>query len=203
MYQCLYPYKKDIQYRYAIKDGDVRPSSISIPVFYSIIDIIENLNYETVKTLDCLTWCSRYVENEFPQYSENDDINMVESKDYTYPCSYLLIYTDTCQTNLLDLSNIANDYSITNPNSYKYPRFNQGYWSLNYFRNILNANNKFKYLGNPTNTNPKYNDGRQGADYRSDENSLIEGKYFVARMYFDQRCDFKIDTISFNYKNKL
>ena len=203
IYQCLYPYKKDIQYRYAIKDGDVRPSSISIPVFYSIIDIIENLNYETIKTLDCLTWCSRYVENEFPQYSENNDINMVESKDYTYPCSYLLIYTDTCQTNLLDLSNIANDYSITNPNSYKYPRFNQGYWSLNYFRNILNANNKFKYLGNPTNTNPKYNDGRQGADYRSDENSLIEGKYFVARMYFDQRCDFKIDTISFNYKNKL
>ena len=63
--------------------------------------------------------------------------------------------------------------------------------------------NPHKYLGNPTNTNPKYDDGRQGAEYRSDENSLIEGKYFVARMYFDQRCDFKIDTISFNYKNKL
>ena len=202
-YQCFYPYKQDVQARYVMKDGDTKPSSINIPVFYSIIDIIENLNYETVKTLDCLTWCSRYIENEFPQYSDVVEINMAESKDYLYPCSYLQIYTDTCQTKLLDLSNIANDYSISNPNSYKYPRFNQGYWSLNYFRNILNANNKFKYLGNPTNTNPKYNDGRQEAEYRSDENSLIEGKYFVARMYFDQQCDFKIDTISFNYKNKL
>lgn len=202
-YQCFYPYKQDVQSRFVMKDGDVKPSNINIPVFYSIIDIIENLNYETIKTLDCLTWCSRYIENEFPQYFDIVEINMAESRDYLYPCSYLQIYTDTCQTKLLDLSNIANDYSISNPNSYKYPRFNQGYWSLNYFRNILNANNKFKYLGNPTNTNPKYNDGRQGAEYRSDENSLVEGKYFVARMYFNQRCDFKIDTISFNYKNKL
>ena len=128
---------------------------------------------------------------------------MAESKDYLYPCSYLQIYTDTCQTNILDLSNLANDYSISNPNSYKYPRFNQGYWSLNYFRNVLNANNRFKYLGDTKNPKPKYDDGREGAEYRSDENSLIEGKYFVARMYFDNRCDFKIDTINFNYRNKL
>lgn len=202
-YINFYPYKQDTKGRYVLRQGYTIPSYLSVPVFYSIIDIIENLNYETIKTLDCLTWCSRYVENELPEYSSDDIINMADSKDYLYPCSYLQIYTDTCQTKLLDLSNIANDYSISNPNSYKYPRFNQGYWSLNYFRNILNANNRFKYLGDPTNTNPKYNDGRQEAEYRSDEYSLIEGKYFVARMYFDNRCDFKIDTISFNYKNKL
>ena len=202
-YKYFYPYKQTAHFRHAIKEGDTKPSQILIPVFYSIIDIIENLNYETIKTLDCLIWCSRYIENEFPQYSDSEEINMAESKDYLYPCSYLQIYTDTCQTALLNLSDISNDYSISDPNSYKYPRFNQGYWSLNYFRNILNANNIFKYLGDPTNTNPKYNDGRQGAEYRSDENSLIEGKYFVVRMYFDHRCDFKIDTISFNYKNKL
>lgn len=202
-YKCFYPYKQDNQYRYVIKDGDSEPSVINIPIFYSIIDIIENLNYETIKTLDCLVWCSRYVENELPEYSDSDIINMAESKDYLYPCSYLQIYTDTCQTKLLNFSKISNNYSISNPDSYKYPRFNQGYWSLNYFRNILNANNKFKYLGDPINTNPKYNDGRQNAEYRSDENSLIEGKYFVVRMYFDQLCDFKIDTINFNYKHKL
>lgn len=202
-YKSFYPYKKTTTNRFVIKDGESLPSLIQIPIFYSIIDIIENLNYETIKTLDCLNWCSKYVENEFPIYYESNIINMAESKDYLYPCSYLQIYTDTCQTNILDLSNLANDYSISNPNSYKYPRFNQGYWSLNYFRNILNANNRFKYLGDTKNPNPKYDDGRKGAEYRSDENSLIEGKYFVARMYFDNRCDFKIDTINFNYRNKL
>uniref|UniRef100_A0AAU8MHA3 Stabilization protein n=1 Tax=Geladintestivirus 5 TaxID=3233137 RepID=A0AAU8MHA3_9CAUD len=202
-YKYFYPYKQEVQIRSVLKNEDLTLSNINIPVFYSIIDIIENLNYETIKTLDYLIWCSRYVENEFPIYSDNDEINMAESKDNVYPCSYLQIYTDTCQTKLLDLDSISNAYSISNPNSYKYPRFNQGYWSLNYFRNILNANNKFKYLGDPTNTNSKYDDGRQKAEYRSDENSLIEGKYFVARMYFNQHCDFKIDTISFNYKNKL
>ena len=202
-YKSFYPYKKTTANRFVIKDGESLPSLIQIPIFYSIIDIIENLNYETIKTLDCLNWCSRYVENEFPIYYESNVVNMAESKDYLYPCSYLQIYTDTCQTNILDLSNLANDYSISNPNSYKYPRFNQGYWSLNYFRNVLNANNRFKYLGDNKNPKPKYDDGRKGAEYRSDENSLIEGKYFVARMYFDNRCDFKIDTINFNYRNKL
>ena len=129
--------------------------------------------------------------------------NMAESIDDDIPAMSITVYTDTTCSETIQIDKKSNDYSIYSANNFKLPRYNQGYWSLNYFRNILNVNNKFKYLGNPINTNPKYNDGRQGAEYRSDENSLVEGKYFVARMYFDQQCDFKIDTISFNYKNKL
>lgn len=132
---------------------------------------------------------------------------MAEGNQDVYPCSQLKIYTDECVTKDLDLSDIANAYSITNPDSYKYPRYNQGYWSLNYFRNINNANNVFRYLGNPTGTNPTYTDGRDvpgvTPEYRSDENSLMEGKYFVARFIFDALHDFKLETINFNYNVKL
>ena len=69
--------------------------------------------------------------------------------------------------------------------SYKAPRYNQGYWTANYFRNILNANK----------TNNEIE------DYISDENSLIEGKYFVIRFIFDD--EFKLETISLNYNAKL
>ena len=37
----------------------------------------------------------------------------------------------------------------------------------------------------------------------SDNNSLIEGKYFVTRFTFDYDKDFKFETINFNYDTKL
>ena len=85
-------------------------------------------------------------------------------------------------TELLDFSKVSNDYSISDVNSYKYPRFNQGIWSFNYFRNILNVNNN------------KMNPLRQ---YTSDENSLIKGKYFVVRFLFND--NFKLDTLQLTY----
>ena len=39
------------------------------------------------------------------------------------------------------------------------------------------------------------------SSYMSDNNSLIEGKYFVIRFVFDD--DFKFETISLNYNNKI
>lgn len=202
----IYPSKYISKDRYVKKYQQTDMTPINVPTFYSIVDVIENSSYENIKTLNTLNWCSRYILDEFPNFGDQV-YNMAEGNQDVYPCSQLKIYTDECVTKDLDLSNISNSYSISNPDSYKYPRYNQGYWSLNYFRNINNANNSFKYLGNPIGTNPTYTDSRDvpgvTPEYRSDENSLIEGKYFVVRFIFDARYDFKLETINFNYNIKL
>ena len=84
-------------------------------------------------------------------------------------------------TPLIDCRQRSNDKSVYDSNSYKYPRYNQGLWTLNYFRNILNSKNNIN-------------------KYSGDNNSLIEGKYFVIRFVFNS--DFKLETLILNYNSK-
>lgn len=195
----IYPYDTKVVTETLINDKG-KTTHLNTNFCYSIIDIIENINYENVKTLNYINWSCAVINNEFPIYGDNiEHFNALASSDEKYPCNSITIYTDTCSTKSLDCSNISNDKSIQDINSnpyYKYPRYNQGFWTLNYFRNELNADDKFKYL-------TKYDDGRTGATYRSDNNSLIEGKYFVTRFTFDYDKDFKFETINFNYSTRL
>lgn len=163
-----------------IKNGQ----NYNVSCYDSIIDVICNTNFETVKTLNSIKWYSKIVLDEFNKidYDDAKTLKMLESYDTNYPCKYLRVYTDTCMTRLNTFDYPSNDYSITSADSYMKPRYNQGYWSFNYFRNIQNANG---------NIDP----------YVSDQNSLIEGLYFVARFGFDE--EFKFETISFNYSDKL
>lgn len=149
----------------------------------SIIDVIENSSYENIKTLNFISWNNAIVETEFPTYENADKpFNALESKDKKYPCRSIMLYTDTCSTDYISCIGISNNNNIDEIRYYKLPRYNQGLWTLNYFRNILNSNNNtYKYSG--------------------DNNSLIEGKYFVARFILDG--DFKFETINFNYDTKL
>lgn len=195
----IYPYNKTtITQHY--QDSKNMDKSINVDLFNSIVDIIENINYENVKTLNYINWSCSIINDEFPIYKNNaEHFNALASLDTAYPCKTITIYTDTCSTESLDCSKISNDKSIRDINQYpyyKYPRYNQGFWTLNYFRNILNTDDKFKYL------DQNY-DNRVGAAYRSDNNSLIEGKYFVTRFTFDYDKDFKLETINFNYDTKL
>ena len=151
--------------------------------YASIIDIIENVNYENIKTLNFISWNNAIVETEFPTYENTDKpFNALESKDKLYPCRSIILYTDSCSTGDISCIGISNNNNIDKIRYYKLPRYNQGLWTLNYFRNILNSNN---------NT----------SKYSGDNNSLIEGKYFVARFILDG--DFKFETINFNYDIKL
>lgn len=124
-----------------------------------------------------------------------DSFMAEENLNRNYPGCELRIYTDSSATPLMSISPKSNDYSISNPESYKLPRYNLGKWSLNYFRNILDTTNLFGYLNS-------YDDGRrtapQSPQYISDESSLIYGKYFVARFIFDITDDFKFENLSFN-----
>lgn len=184
--------------------------------FVSIIDVIVNDNYETIKTLDAVQWCSSILDEEFPiiDYNNLDTITMTEDLDKTLPCKYMRIYTDTCVTPLNEFTTRANGDTITSLDSYKQPRYNQGYWNFNYFRNIKFTSDHFRYLQNINSQNqtvlapegtPKYNDGRRTSpelpDFVSDNNSLIEGKYFVVRFGFDE--EFKLEAITLLYKNRI
>ena len=151
--------------------------------FDSIIDVINNQNYENIKTLNAINWISRNINEEFENINDSNIDTLLMAEDFVakFPCKAMRIYTDTCATDLFDFQKISNDYPITNIDSYMFPRFNQGFWTYNYFRNIKNAHaNKTTY---------------------SDQHSLIEGKYVVVRFVFDK--EFKLETLSLNYSNKI
>ncbi len=182
----LYPKRRET-FRKQINTFDDKNEIIlkthNINSFNSIVDVIYNVEYERIKTLNSISWCGKQIKKEFvnvnPDSIESlcmaEPINTIED----IPCSKIRIYTDTCATNLLD----CEDKSNNSINNYKYPRYNQGLWTFNYFRNILNAGRENKVV------------------YSGDNNSLIEGKYFVVRFVFDK--DFKLETLYFNYNNKI
>ena len=169
-----------------LADTDVAGASVvnyNIKLYDSILDIIDNNNYETVKTLNAINWCGNKVTSEFRDIAQNNEVtlNMVEEVNDVVPCKYIRVYSDTCMSSLLPCTARSNDKSISALDYTKYPFYNQGTWIFNYFRNILNSkNNKVKYSG--------------------DNNSLIEGKYFVVRFVFDS--DFKLETLYLNYNAK-
>lgn len=181
----LYLQKKEIQI-IKLVDTDTAGAAIvnyNIKLYDSILDIIDNNNYETVKTLNSINWCGNKVTSEFRDIAQNNEVtlNMVEEVTDVVPCKYIRIYSDTCMSNLLPCTARSNDKSISALDYTKYPFYNQGTWTFNYFRNILNSkNNKTRYSG--------------------DNNSLIEGKYFVVRFVFDS--DFKLETLYLNYNAK-
>lgn len=181
----LYLQKRETQI-IKLVDIDVAEATIvnyNIKLYDSILDIIDNNNYETVKTLNSINWCGNKVTSEFRDIAQNNEVtlNMVEEVNDVVPCKYIRIYSDTCMSNLLPCTARSNDKSISALDYTKYPFYNQGTWTFNYFRNILNSkNNKTRYSG--------------------DNNSLIEGKYFVVRFVFDS--DFKLETLYLNYNAK-
>lgn len=169
--------------------------------FESIIDVIINEDYETIKTLNSVSWCSNLINGIINRQNVKDiKTTKLSEPIYKYfgtniskainhsPCSAIQVYTDTCMTDkIIFNNNISNNFSIFDEENYKTPRYNQGKWTLNYFRNIENGN-----------INP--NLVRQ-QNYNSDNNSLVEGKYFIIRFYFGD--EFKLESLTVNSDRKL
>ena len=181
----LYLQRKEVA-TIVLADNDIvgtTTTTYNINLYDSIVDIINNSNYEDVKTLNAINWCGNKITSEFRNIDKSNDVtlNMVEEVNDIVPCKYIRIYSDTCMSDLLPCIARSNDKSISSTDYTKYPFYNQGTWSFNYFRNILNAKN---------NRNP----------LSGDNNSLIEGKYFVVRFVFD--TDFKLETLYLNINKK-
>lgn len=185
-----------------IYTGLYNKSMISVPGLdnYCCIDVIFNENYEVIKTLEKVSWICSAIKHLI------DDTYMAEENLEIYPGDILQIYSDQCcsEKNVLCEHNVSvttpveeniqnnEDYHYTkfisdgaydalNPNTYKYPRFNCGIWSFNYFRDIRNNEDRFNY-----------------GDYN--DKSLIYGKYFVVRFAFGIR-NCKIENIDITASN--
>lgn len=157
-----------------------KPSAItvkdSIERGQSSIDIIYNEYYENIKVLNHINWIVSAIE----QFEANDNnINMAEEFiDSKYKGFKVRIYSDQCHTDLIECNNnSANDYQLNNSNSYTAIRYNQGIWSMNYFRDIKNS-------------------GGSTQDTYTQDNSLMYGKYFVFRIVFND--NFKFENVKFN-----
>lgn len=159
------------------------------------IDVICNLQYEIVKTLNWINWICREVNN----YNVNPTITVAEEDGKLYSGHYIRIYSDETYSPLIPLTNDenkplrSNDVPLMagereyNPQAYTYPRYNCGVWSINNFRDIRNIN---------ANKNPSKPDRLP----ISDNKSLLYGKYFVVRFIFKDK-NFKLENIKFNMGN--
>lgn len=187
---------------------DLSNSDKLIPA--AIIDIIFNDSYESIKTLDSISWiCSEIDETHIVPPGDTHLFLAEEKLDRTYPGNTLRIYTDSCASEVINILKASNSYDLYKQKigntdkykevdaldknelhtptsviseSYKLPRHNLGKWSFNYFRDILNING-------PHSTGI------------SDNSSLIYGKYFVFRFVFNNNINFKFENFSANISN--
>ena len=180
------------------------------------VDVITNIEYEKIKVLNYINWiCS-----EILSYGSDLNFTAEEELNRRYLGDRLRIYSDSSSTDLLELTDNNGDAKIANEyrnididgnitpvkESWQYPTYNCGVFSLNYFRDIIQNGNVytapnpdlFKYKDAP-NIGPnglvdltKYPQ-RQNL---TQENSLIYGKYFVFRLIFNNR-NFKIENVTF------
>lgn len=195
-----------------IKINDIRHEEEQEAVFgiaEASVDIICNIEYELVKELDYINWiCS-----EISQYGFTDNCVAEETLNRKYAGNKLRIYTDECSTDLISLVDaqgnalISNEASLSSPESYKYPRYNCGVWSINYFRDIQNRDDLFHYTASRNQItggvgHSKTTDLTPYPQRRlyTQESNLIYGKYIVLRLIFDNR-NFKLENVTFRLNN--
>lgn len=153
-----------------------------------IIDVIYNEGFEAIKTLNAISWVCNKVKDFLEEVTTpNEDMLVAEEwfdPMHSYKGEVLRIYSDSVKTPAIDISDKTNEHSITQVASYDRPRYNLGKWTFNYFRNILNRNQ------DPT--LPRV---------FGEQDTLLYGKYFVARFIFNRAINFKIEDVTFEISN--
>lgn len=164
-------------------------------VIYPYVDVMFNQQYENIKVLNSITYIVNNIKEKFIVVNPSE-----ESLDRRYSGDNLLIYSDECNSGLLDI-NINNKQSTEKvngivinrsnlDNDYKYPYWDKGHWNFSYFRNTNKVN---KYNGTDT-TKQKIETNRQYG--LQDQHSMIFGKYFVTRFIFKEQ--FKLENVDVN-----
>lgn len=194
------------------------PSSIC-----SYLDIIYNNDYNNSKSLESINYILNYFDNRYSLNATNIYNVAEDGLRRRYAGYYLDIYTDETQAINLKLSDGSNDTDENNKDTYnhyddyKFAKFDKGSWNFNYFRNGFNGGNdelteaeltracNYIYYNPSTKQNEAHviteEDLKNSPLYKSDNRSLIYGKYIVARFIFnndDAEHRFKLENITFN-----
>lgn len=161
-------------WRSALSVGD-EAISVNNPVG-SCIDVIINDGFEVIKYLSHIHWICSNINN----YVGENPYNVAEELIAEYGGDDIRVYSDQTWSDLLPIDTKQNTQQINSANSYQYPRYNNGIWTMNYFRDIKNAD----------------------SNYTSDDMTLIHGKYIVVRFIFGaNKKNFKFENLNINFKN--
>ena len=189
----------------------------------SYLDVIYNNDYNNSKSLESINYILNYFDNRYSLDAENVYNVAEDALRRRYAGYYLDVYTDETQAINLKLSDGSNDTDENNRNTfnhyddYKFAKFDKGSWNFNYFRNGFNRGNtelsetelvracNYIYYNPSTKQNEVHviteEDLKNSPLYKSDNRSLIYGKYIVTRFIFnndDAAHRFKLENITFN-----
>lgn len=200
-----------------------KPSLESPSNICSYLDVIYNNDYNNSKSLESINYILNYFDNRYSLNAENIYNVAEDGLRRRYAGYYLDVYTDETQAINLKLSDGSNDTDENNRNTfnhyddYKFAKFDKGSWNFNYFRNGFNRGNtelsetelvracNYIYYNPSTKQNEVHvineEDLKKSPLYKSDNRSLIYGKYIVTRFIFNNDDDvhrFKLENITFN-----
>lgn len=189
----------------------------------SYLDVIYNNDYNNSKSLESINYILNYFDNRYSLNAKNIYNVAEDGLRRRYAGYYLDVYTDETQAINLKLSDGSNDTDENNRdtfnhyNDYKFAKFDKGSWNFNYFRNSFNRGNtelsetelvracNYIYYNPNTKQNEVHviteEDLKKSPLYKSDNRSLIYGKYIVTRFIFnndDAAHRFKLENITFN-----
>lgn len=189
----------------------------------SYLDVIYNNDYNNSKSLESINYILNYFDNRYSLNAKNIYNVAEDGLRRRYAGYYLDVYTDETQAINLKLSDGSNDTDENNRdtfnhyNDYKFAKFDKGSWNFNYFRNGFNRGNtelsetelvracNYIYYNPSTKQNEVHaiteEDLKKSPLYKSDNRSLIYGKYIVTRFIFnndDAAHRFKLENITFN-----
>lgn len=189
----------------------------------SYLDVIYNNDYNNSKSLESINYILNYFDNRYSLNAKNIYNVAEDGLRRRYAGYYLDVYTDETQAINLKLSDSSNDTDENNRDTfnhyddYKFAKFDKGSWNFNYFRNGFNRGNtelsetelvracNYIYYNPSTKQNEVHaiseEDLKKSPLYKSDNRSLIYGKYIVTRFIFnndDAAHRFKLENITFN-----
>lgn len=203
---------------------DYKKPSLEYPSnICSYLDVIYNNDYNNSKSLESINYILNYFDNRYSLNAKNIYNVAEDGLRRRYAGYYLDVYTDETQAINLKLSDSSNDTDENNRdtfnhyNDYKFAKFDKGSWNFNYFRNGFNRGNtelsetelvracNYIYYNPNTKQNEVHviteEDLKKSPLYKSDNRSLIYGKYIVTRFIFnndDAAHRFKLENITFN-----
>lgn len=200
-----------------------KPSLESPSNICSYLDVIYNNDYNNSKSLESINYILNYFDNRYSLDAKNIYNVAEDGLRRRYAGYYLDVYTDETQAINLKLSDGSNDTDENNKDAfnhyddYKFAKFDKGSWNFNYFRNGFNGGNSelseieliracnYIYYNPSTKQNEVHDiteeDLKKSPLYKSDNRSLIYGKYIVTRFIFnndDAAHRFKLENITFN-----
>lgn len=172
---------------------------LSDDIIKNYIDVIYCVDTSETKVLESI----HYILNELKdKFNINNPAEQLLNRRFSG--NSIIIYSDETYSGAINI----NDEGKTNYlNEYKVPSFQKGYWSFNYFRNdvsrvIENGTFIAVYYDSETKTYKTRVISDEELKQRfknnpADNESLIYGKYIVARFIFDNDKRVKFEDVTF------